>query len=231
MFIASTCAALARARVWRNASTTPTAPATFAKRSPGYTAATPSRRSWPRAFRAAETSSGLAGVATVGAPIDISACSKLITDYPFYDRFYVRRLKAQVRLHLKHVPDQPDPGLSRIRTLYQFDDHYTVPRGGFADVPDYYDRASSSPWVSKIRVPTFMLTAKDDPFVAWEPYMQLPTMPNLEVHLAPRGGHLGFLGVDGNGGIRWAEAQVLKWILKQASCVRPSVGSPASSTP
>ena len=165
---------------------------------------------------------GLAGVATVAAPIDLSACSRLIADYPFYDRFYVRRLKAQVRLHLRHNPDQPDPGLSRIQTLYQFDDLYTAPRGGFANVLDYYDRASSSLWVPRLRIPTFMLTAKDDPFIAWEPYAELPTMPNLEVHVAPRGGHLGFLGLDGNGGIRWAEAQVLKWILKRAI---PDIGA------
>jgi predicted alpha/beta-fold hydrolase len=65
-------------------------------------------------------------------------------------------------------------------------------------------------------VPTFLLTARDDPFIAVEPYESIPQTTNLEIHIAANGGHLGFLGRDGEGGIRWAERQVVDWLLKKA---------------
>ena len=100
-------------------------------------------------------------------------------------------------------------------SLRQFDDIYTAPRWGYADALDYYGKASALPWIPAIRVPTFILTARDDPFVAVEPFDALPTLPSIEVLISAHGGHMGFLGSDGNGGIRWAEAQVVNWLIKQ----------------
>ena len=65
-------------------------------------------------------------------------------------------------------------------------------------------------------MPALILTARDDPFVAVEPFEALKTLPLLEVHIARHGGHLGFLGWDGQGGFRWAERRVSEWILRGA---------------
>src|SRR5262249_25022086 len=86
------------------------------------------------------------------------------------------------------------PHLPRIRfprrlSLRQFDDLYTAPRWGYADALDYYGRASALPWVAKSRVPTFLLTARDDPFVAVEPFETIPPAPHRKVHISPCGGH------------------------------------------
>ena len=160
---------------------------------------------------------GLLGVAAVAGPIDLLRCSKLIANFPVYDRFYVRTLVDQVRTHERLFPELPPIVFPRRMTLWQFDELYTAPKGGYAGVHDYYERASALPYVPRIELPAYLLSSRDDPFVAWQPYAELPPKANLQVELARGGGHLGFLGSDGRGGIRWAETRVVDWLLRQAS--------------
>ena len=80
---------------------------------------------------------------------------------------------------------------------------------------DYYQRASALPLVAKIAVPSFLLTARDDPFIAVEPFEELrdKVPAHVTIRVLSHGGHLGFLGWDGAGGIRWAERRLVDWIL------------------
>jgi predicted alpha/beta-fold hydrolase len=162
---------------------------------------------------------GLCAVAAVAPPLDLVRCWELMARQPLYDAFFVRRLIQQVRSHQRHFPNLPRVRFPRRLTLRGFDDIYTAPRWGFADAMDYYRRASALPWVGKARVPTFLLTARDDPFIAVEPFEAVLAAPHIEVHISAHGGHLGFLGLDGEGGIRWAERQLVNWLLSQASRV------------
>jgi uncharacterized protein len=157
---------------------------------------------------------GLVGVAAVSAPIDMVRCCAMLAapQNRFYDRHYVRALVSQVRRHERLFPDQPHVEFPTGVTLRQFDDLFTAPRWGFADALDYYRQASALPWVSRIQVPAYMVTARDDPFIAAAPFEELPANPLHEIQIVERGGHLGFLGDDGAGGVRWAERRVVEWI-------------------
>jgi len=157
---------------------------------------------------------GLAGVAAVGPPIDLARCSVLLTRLPFYDRFYVGHLVRQVRRQAGHFDDLPVPDFPRGLTLRGFDDIFTAPRWGYADALDYYRQASALPWLPRIDVPCLVLAARDDPFVAVESFEEAAPGPRTRIELATHGGHLGFLGGDGQGGIRWAEARVTRWLLE-----------------
>jgi predicted alpha/beta-fold hydrolase len=161
----------------------------------------------------------LVAVAAAAPPLDLVRCSELIGKYPLYDAFYVHYLTAQVAEHEKHFPDLPRTVFPRRTTLRQFDELVTAPRWGYADALDYYRQASALPWVRSIRVPTLLLTARDDPFVAVDSFEAIDARPPLEVHIADYGGHLGFLGADGSGGIRWAEAHIVRWLQKQIESV------------
>jgi len=157
----------------------------------------------------------LCAVAALAPPIDLVHCSELISHYPFYDAFYVRHLTTQVGLHQRYFPDLPRVDFPRRLTLRQFDDLYTAPRWGYADALEYYRQASAFPLIASITVPTFILTARDDPFVAVAPFESLNVAAPGEVHISAHGGHLGFLGVDGAGGIRWAETRLVEWLVKR----------------
>ena len=45
------------------------------------------------------------------------------------------------------------------------------------------------------------------------PFEELPHNPLHEVQIVDRGGHLGFLGDDGAGGVRWAERRLVEWVM------------------
>jgi predicted alpha/beta-fold hydrolase len=157
---------------------------------------------------------GLQAAAVVAPPVDLEWCSRLISRLPFYDRFYVRHLVAQVRQHTHVHRDLPPIEFPRRTTLRQFDDLYTAPRWGYADALDYYRRASAGPLAGRIEVPCLILSARDDPFVAAGPLEALTGTRQLQVELVDHGGHLGFLGGDGQGGLRWAETRVVQWLMR-----------------
>jgi uncharacterized protein len=158
---------------------------------------------------------GLHAVAAVAPPVDMVACSAMLARRRFYDAYFARQLVWQVRQHQRHFPDVVVPRFPRRLTMWQFDDLCTAPRWGFADALDYYRRASALPLLKYIQAPTLIVTARDDPFIAVEPFEQLATHPQMEVHIARHGGHLGFLGRDGAGGFRWAEHRVAAWVLRR----------------
>jgi predicted alpha/beta-fold hydrolase len=77
------------------------------------------------------------------------------------------------------------------------------------------------------------LTARDDPFVAVESFEAIAPASHVNVHISPTGGHLGFLGPDGHGGVRWAERQLVDWLIVQVSRVVSGLvrGNNSSTSP
>src|SRR5205085_11718848 len=126
---------------------------------------------------------------------------------------FLSALIAAARRRARLFTDLTLPEFRKGMRLRMFDDVYTAPRGGYSGVDDYYTRASSAPVIAAITVPTLILTARDDPFIAVEPFEQLVPPPHVEVRIADRGGHTGFLGPDGRGGIAWAETKLAEWLV------------------
>jgi uncharacterized protein len=171
---------------------------------------------------------GLERAVAVAPPVDLEGCAARLAQRRnrLYDRYFVRGLVAQVRQQQRFFPELRRVRFPRRLTLRLFDELYTAPRGGFADALDYYRKASALPLVPRLAVPSFILTARDDPFIPVDPFEALPVLPQVEIQIVPRGGHLGFIGPDGAGGIRWAERRVAAWIFE--SIQHPAVVSSPS---
>ncbi len=87
--------------------------------------------------------------------------------------------------------------LRNARTFWEFDDAVTAPLHGFLGADDYWARASSGPWLGRIRVPTLVLNARNDPFMpatALNAIRDVP--PNVVLEFPRSGGHAGFPGRD-----------------------------------
>jgi predicted alpha/beta-fold hydrolase len=155
-------------------------------------------------------------VAAISAPIDMTRCAALLAQprNRLYELHYVRDLVRQVRQRQQIRPDEPRIVFPRPMTMRRFDDLYTAPRWGFDDALDYYRSASSVGLIPRIAVPAFILTARDDPFVAVEPFEKLAGPRHIEVTILARGGHLGFLGWNGGHAVRWAERRLAEWVLE-----------------
>lgn len=156
---------------------------------------------------------GLERVIALGPPIDLTRCCEMLA-HPrnrFYEVFFLRDLICAARKRQQHFPDLPALRFPRSMTMRLFDELYTAPRSGFADAIDYYQRASSATLIERIPVPTLILTAQDDPFIAVAPFEQLKVPKHVTVRILRHGGHVGFIGRDGAGGIRWAERRMVEW--------------------
>jgi predicted alpha/beta-fold hydrolase len=153
-------------------------------------------------------------VAALSPPIDLVKCAEILAQprNRFYELHYVRGLVKQVRQRQRINPDEPATLFPRRMTMRLFDDLYTAPRWGFDDAMHYYRSASSVALVPHIAAPCFVLTARDDPFVAVESFDNLAVPPHVDVNVVERGGHLGFLGWHENG-VRWAEHRVAQWVV------------------
>ena len=74
---------------------------------------------------------------------------------------------------------------------------------GFAGATDYYSRSSSLAFLGRVRVPTLLLSAMNDPFlppsVLERARDSASGNPALSVEFVPRGGHVGFV----TGSVPW----------------------------
>ena len=115
-----------------------------------------------------------------------------------YGRLFLRTLKMKARAKLERFPGAFDAGaLEQADTLYDFDNAVTAPLHGFADAHDYYAQSSSLQYLAAVRVPTLLLSARDDPFlpeaVLHQVVLEAGSNALLEPEIWSRGGHVGFV--------------------------------------
>jgi hypothetical protein len=140
----------------------------------------------------------LAGVCAVSTPIDLAACVRAI-DKPsniLYSRRFLKRLRERVRRMNMRVPQAYSLlGLDDVRMIWEFDDRFTAPLFGFGTAANYYATQSATNYLDAIRVPTLVISAKDDPLVPFEIYHHraFQNNPALTLLATTHGGHLGFL--------------------------------------
>ncbi|MDA1001549.1 MAG: alpha/beta fold hydrolase [bacterium] len=108
----------------------------------------------------------------------------------------LRLLKRKGLAFSERFPGLVDAGQIRAsRTFAEFDRCVTARVHGFADENDYYARARSAGELDKIRVPTLLVSAADDPVVPAAAYPQeaIDSSAWLRGVMLPSGGHVGFV--------------------------------------
>lgn len=105
-------------------------------------------------------------------------------------KFKVVKLPIEINAH----------EITSIRSFWDLDDLITAPLHGFADVYDYYLRASSRQYLKHIAVPTLILHSSDDPFMTRDVIVHPEELsPQLTFELSAAGGHVGFV----SGSLPW----------------------------
>jgi uncharacterized protein len=175
----------------------------------------------------------IVAAAAVSVPFDLARASRHI-DHGFarvYQHHFLRSLRRKALAKLERYPDL----MSRVRvetarTLFDFDDAVTAPVHGFADADDYYTRSSSIHYLTRIRVPTLLLSAVDDPFlppaVLDEVRVIARESPYFSVEFPRTGGHVGF--VSGHNPLRpfyYAEWRVAEFLNDKVAAYRASIGA------
>ena len=175
---------------------------------------------------------GLRAVAAVSPIIEIGECVKAL-ERPgnrLYQWNFVKDLKRRMRRKDQFWPGRFDLSrLDAIRTVREFDDVYTAPHFGFGGADDYYHRASAMRIIERIRVPSLVISAEDDPFVPPAPFRDAKVAGNpcIEVDLCAHGGHCGFVGPpSGEDDGYWAETRIVDFVARRT---RASASSPSTS--
>ena len=154
----------------------------------------------------------------ISVPYDLEACVRLM-DVGFqkatytvsFMRSFKRKLRAKARL-LDGLVDMREA--LRVRTFAAYDRAVTAPLHGFADEVDYWSRASSGPYLERIRRRALVIGALDDPFVPRHVLPDPATLPlGVRAEFARHGGHVGFM--EGRWPWRvdsWAEQRAIEFL-------------------
>jgi len=158
----------------------------------------------------------LRGVCTICPALDLAASADALDkrENYFYQRHFVKGLMARYARKATLFPKVYSlNGFGKIRSVREFDDAITAPCFGYRDAQEYYEESSARKVVARVRVPTLMITAQDDPFVPYESFLAALVEENPAIRfVAPeRGGHCGFISRHGGVERFWAEARVVEF--------------------
>ena len=153
----------------------------------------------------------------ISTPFDLAQCARTLdAGLPrlLYTESFLRSMKPKVQAKAQLYEGRLDlVAVTRARTFAEYDRFVTAPIFGFADESDYWTRSSSRPYLGRIRRPTLLINAVNDPFIPPSalPAAEVAESPWLEAAFVPEGGHAGFL--DGPWGRRsWAERRALAFL-------------------
>jgi predicted alpha/beta-fold hydrolase len=148
----------------------------------------------------------------ISAPLDLAAAGRALDrglSREIYTRMFLRTLKKKTFEKVNQKMISIDSvRLQRARTFWEFDDAVTAPLHGFLGADDYWARSSSAPWLARIRIPTLVLNARNDPFMPASALDALGEVPaNVVLEFPRAGGHAGFPG-----GNRWLARRVVDFL-------------------
>lgn len=123
-----------------------------------------------------------------------------------YQRHLLRLMRRHHECKRERYPQLNLPAATRrLDSLRKFDDALTAPLHGFADAAEYYERCSARQFLPRIRVPTHILCAYDDPFFTPRILPEASELASGTCLEVPRsGGHVGFL----QGRKRWLDTYI-----------------------
>ncbi|KAA3649549.1 MAG: alpha/beta fold hydrolase [Proteobacteria bacterium] len=157
----------------------------------------------------------IAGAAAICPPLDLTVSGMALGQgfNRLYTHRFLRTLKAKALDKIAiHKAALDADRIRRAHTLYAFDDAFTAPVHGFDGVLDYWQRASSRPWLKHIATPTLLINARNDPFV---PPAALPLPGDcskaVTQELPNDGGHVGFLSGSFPGTLDWLPDRLIAY--------------------
>ncbi|MCZ8342903.1 MAG: alpha/beta fold hydrolase [Leptospira sp.] len=113
----------------------------------------------------------------------------------FYRNHFLGTMKEKVSSGIYDIPEKMKDRVSKSKTFFDFDDFFTAPVSGYANVLEYYNKCSSIKYLGGIKTKGLIVHANDDPVVPSEVWHEIPwkKYPNLKTVLTEKGGHVGFI--------------------------------------
>ena len=169
--------------------------------------------------------------AALSVPCDLASSAGVLARPAnrIYMQHFLRLLHGKIKAKMAVMPQRlDDAGYAELKNFADFDDRYTAPLNGFRDAADYWQQCSSKPWLTKIAIPTLMISARNDPFLAPEcfPEREAAANANLFLETPAYGGHVGFVKFSRDG-LYWSERRIAAFFDRRSRMDRPAGCRPA----
>jgi len=148
-------------------------------------------------------------------PCDLKESSEQIAKpgNQIYMKRFLRLLHQKIKAKKTAFPELfDDHDYSKIKNFYGFDNRYTAPLHGFSNALDYWEKCSSKQFIKDIKVPTLLVSALDDPFLAPNcyPVQECAANPYTSLETPKHGGHVGFVDFNREN-LYWSEKRCLQF--------------------
>jgi predicted alpha/beta-fold hydrolase len=162
----------------------------------------------------------LVGAVAISAPFHLVPCARVL-DGGLKKYVYTANFLAYMRDKVRRKAERDGDFAARVdleralraRTFGEYDRAVTAPLHGFADEHDYWVRASSAPYLSRIRRPTLLISALDDPMVPPEALPDPSLLPSwVRAEFTRYGGHAGFIDGRPWRAASWAERRAVEFL-------------------
>jgi predicted alpha/beta-fold hydrolase len=157
-------------------------------------------------------------IIAVSPPCDLKGASDALSKKSnlIYMKRFLKTLVKKAILKAELFPEEnlKIEKLLKAKNFADFDNLFTAPSFGFKNAEDYWEKASSMPFLKDIKVKSFLLAAKNDPFLSTScfPFEIAKNHPYLNLELTETGGHIGFIKSFRSKDQFWFEKKILKYL-------------------
>jgi uncharacterized protein len=158
------------------------------------------------------------GGVAISVPVDIATAEKEMDKLKnkLYMEMFFKTMKNKVLEKAHKFPEYKldKNKLFKATKFKHLEYLYTVPVFGFESPEDYWIKASSKPYLSKIKTPTLLINSKDDTFLskACYPFDEAHDSEYFFLEAPNYGGHCGFMSSFKPSDNRWLEQRMEKFI-------------------
>ena len=151
-------------------------------------------------------------------PCDLKTSSEKIAKptNKIYMKRFLQMLHNKVKMKKVLFPHQiNDDHFDQVKNFKDFDDRYTAPIHGFKNAKDYWKKCSSKQFISKIKIPTLIINAQNDPFLSPEcfPHYEVAKTEHVFLEIPKFGGHVGFIQFNQEK-MYWSEKRAVEFLNK-----------------
>jgi predicted alpha/beta-fold hydrolase len=158
------------------------------------------------------------GGIAISVPVDITSAEIEMDKFKnkLYIEIFFKTLKNKILEKAHKFPNYKldKDKLFKATTFKHLESLYIVPIFGFKSPEDYWRKASSKPYLSKIDRPTLLINAKDDTFLsaACYPIKEALQSNNFYLEVTDHGGHCGFISSFKPQDNTWLEERIMRFI-------------------
>jgi len=131
-------------------------------------------------------------------PCDLKASTNELAKFKnkIYMKQFLMTLHQKIKAKMELMPGLiNDDDYHSIKDFKTYDDRYTAPLHGFKNAEDYWKKCSSNRFIPEIKIPTLIVNARNDPFIAdgCYPIEEASSSKKVFLEIPESGGHVGFI--------------------------------------